>query len=256
MSELDYNPEDLFRAVYAGAIKPNNLPPKLYAAIADILSKGMSEGFGSDFELGTPDEALLESLSNNVYRFSAAKTYQQVKDMSAAIVDNKEIVSFKAFEAKAKEIFDIYNKTWLKTEYDTAIGQAQNARKWNDFEADKDIFPMLEYDAVMDQNTSDICRPLDGIVLPIDHPFWNTHAPLNHFNCRCFLRKVDKYDDKKATSKAKYEKVAKEINPLMQPVFKSNSGKDGKLFDDKHPYFDAPKSKLKNNFGLPIPKNK
>ncbi len=251
---IDYSPEDLFKAIYAGAITVDSLPPKLYNEIAEVLSKGMNEGFGTEFELGKADEALLKSLTDNVYRFSGAKTYQQVKDMSAAIVENGEIVSFKTFKAKADEIFNLYNKTWLKTEYDTAIGQAQNARKWNDFEADKELFPMLEYDAVLDQNTSDICRPLDGIVLPVDDPFWNTHAPLNHFNCRCFLRKIDKYDDKKATSKTKTEKVAKEIGPLMQPVFKSNSGKDGKLFDDKHPYFDAPKSKLKNNFGLPIPK--
>jgi hypothetical protein len=35
----------------------------------------------------------------------------------------------------------------------------------------------------MDANTSDICRPLDGITRPVDDPFWNVHAPLNHFNC-------------------------------------------------------------------------
>jgi len=254
LNELDYNPEDLYKAVYAGAVTPNKLPNKLYSAIADILSNGMNEGFDTNFELGGEDEALLKSLTENVYRFSGAKTYQQVKDMGAELVKDGKIVSFKDFKIKADEIFELYNKTWLKTEYQTAIGQAQNARKWNDFEADKELFPMLEYDAVMDANTSDICRPLNGIVLPVDDPFWNTHAPLNHFMCRCFLRKVDKYDDKKATSKAKTQKVAEQINPLMQPLFKSNSGKDKKLFDDKHPYFDAPKNKLKNNFGLPIPK--
>jgi SPP1 gp7 family putative phage head morphogenesis protein len=254
LSELDYNPEDLYKAVYAGSVTPNKLPKKLYSEIAKILSNGMNEGFDTNFELGGKDEALLKSLADNVYRFSGAKTYQQVKDMGAELVRDGKIVSFKDFKSRADEIFNLYNKTWLKTEYETALGQAQNARKWNDFEADKELFPMLEYDAVMDANTSDICRPLNGIVLPVDDPFWNTHAPLNHFMCRCFLRKVDKYDDKKATSKAKAQKVAEEISPLMQPLFKSNSGKDGKLFDDKHPYFEAPKSKLKNNFGLPIPK--
>lgn len=28
----------------------------------------------------------------------------------------------------------------------------------------------------------------DGVILPVDHPFWNTHYPINAFNCGCFVR--------------------------------------------------------------------
>lgn len=44
--------------------------------------------------------------------------------------------------------------------------------------------PFKLFDAVLDTRTSDICEPLDGTLLPSDDPFWRTHTPLLHFNCR------------------------------------------------------------------------
>ena len=35
-----------------------------------------------------------------------------------------------------------------------------------------------------DERTSSICRPLLGLALPADHPFWEDHWPPFHFNCR------------------------------------------------------------------------
>lgn len=112
---------------------------------------------------------------------------------------------------------------------------------------------MLKYSAIIDANTSDICKPLDGITLPVNDKFWNTHAPLNHFNCRCVLLQVG---EEKETNKEKVKEVEKEMNDKMQPLFKMNPGKDKVIFDDKHPYFEvAPKDKefAKNNFDLPMP---
>lgn len=261
-----YDANALFEAVYSGAITPTKLPENLYAKIGDLLKKGVDTGFKdgtlatgekfASYELGSVDAALIESLQLNVYMFSAAKTFQQILEMSDALTIDGKVVSYSEFKAKANEIFDIYNKTWLRTEYDTSIGQAQNARRWSDFEAQKETFPMLEYDAVMDANTSEICRPLNGVILPVDDPFWNKHAPLNHFNCRCFLRKVSKYDDAKPTNKKEVEAISEKVTPMMDNVFKVNPGQTGEAFDKSHPYFSVPKKYTKfaqTNFGLPIP---
>lgn len=266
---IKYDANSLFEAVYDGSVTPRKLPEQLYAEIAEILKKGVDKGFNkgaqatgerfAKYELGSVDAALIEELTLNIYMFSAAKTFQQILEMSNALVVDGRVATFSEFKSEANKIFEIYNKTWLRTEYDTTIGQSQNARRWSVFEQEKDLFPYLEYDAVMDANTSEICRPLDKIILPVGDPFWNTHAPLNHFKCRCFLRKISKFDDVKQTAKSKLNRVSKEINPMMQEVFKVNPGKTGECFDSAHPYFNVPKKYTKfaeTNFGLPIPPKK
>jgi SPP1 gp7 family putative phage head morphogenesis protein len=41
-----------------------------------------------------------------------------------------------------------------------------------------------------DDRTSDICKPLAGLVLPYNHPFWENHWPPFHFNCRTTVRGI------------------------------------------------------------------
>lgn len=45
----------------------------------------------------------------------------------------------------------------------------------------------LEYSAILDDRTTDICEALDGHVHPSDSDFWTTYTPPNHFNCRSIL---------------------------------------------------------------------
>lgn len=262
----------LFQGIFNGEISEYELPESLYYAIADYLKKGVYEGFGTDFtkltkqineglvsEFTESDLELLTNLRENIYMFSAAKTYQQVKEMTEALVNEKgTVVSFSEFKESAQEIFDLYNETWLKTEYDTAIGQAQEAVRWSSIEKNKEVLPYLRYSAVMDANTSEICAPLDGIVAPVEDPIWNTIAPLNHFNCRCLLEQLDKEEgeSKETPDDEKADKVG-EVKGEMQDVFKMNAGKDGYIFKEDHPYFHVPKGDVEyaqNNFDLPIPK--
>ena len=256
----------LFKGIYTGKVKPRALPSSLYFAIADYLKKGIYEGYGTSLSslkatkmpagFSTADKLLLTELRTNIYLFSAAKTYQQVREMSNALIgEDGKIVSFKQFREKADQTYSLYNKTWLQTEYDTAIGQAQAAQKWTEIEKNADILPLLEYSAVLDKRTSDICKPLDGIIAPVGDPIWKRVAPLNHFNCRCLLLPVS--EGKQTSAKAKKAKVD-ETEKQMDDLFKMNAGQDKYVFSKKHPYFDvAPKDKglAKKNFNLKIPKN-
>jgi SPP1 gp7 family putative phage head morphogenesis protein len=246
----------LIEAIFEGRITTGNLPEDLYFAIANELKANLYKGFGGsldDFELGTKDYELLEELRTNIYMFSGAKTYQQVAEMSAAIADTG---TFSEFKKSAIETFDRYNIDWARAEYNTCVGQAQIARQWNEIEANKDTFPYLRYSAVMDANTSEICAPLNDVTLPVDDPLWNSYSPLNHFNCRCTLEQVDKYEDVKLTDKDKVKEIEKELNDTVQTEFKMNPGKDGYIFSPDHAYFEvAPKDRgyAANNFDLPIP---
>lgn len=45
----------------------------------------------------------------------------------------------------------------------------------------------LEYSAVLDDRTTEICQQLDGQTYGIDSEEWSTFRPPNHFNCRSIL---------------------------------------------------------------------
>jgi SPP1 gp7 family putative phage head morphogenesis protein len=44
--------------------------------------------------------------------------------------------------------------------------------------------PFFKYTAVLDNRTTKSCLAINGVTLPVDHPFWNTNTPPRHFNCR------------------------------------------------------------------------
>lgn len=241
----------LIEGIYNGSITVRDLPVDLYEAIANKLLGAL----GTIESKASP--ALLNELRENLYIFSGAKTYQQINDISL-IAEDESIKSFKDFKNEALAIYEQYNQNWLETEYKTAIGQAQTAVRWEQIESQKEVLPYLQYSAVIDNNTSEICLPLDGICLPVDDPFWDTNAPLNHFNCRCLLIQHDKEDAQNVgiTPSEEETAISEQMNEERQPLFNMNSGKDKVIFDDKHPYFEVPpkdKEYARRNFDLPIP---
>jgi SPP1 gp7 family putative phage head morphogenesis protein len=74
----------------------------------------------------------------------------------------------------------------LETIFRTNVQQAYNAGRY-DQQTDPVVLearPFWRYSAVLDSRTSKICGPLHGTTLPADNPFWATHQPPLHFNCR------------------------------------------------------------------------
>lgn len=243
--------DNLLKGIEEGRINEYNLPEDLYNAITDYLKKGVFNGFGETLKsVSTYDKELLTQLVENIHIFSGAKTYQQVKEINSLLVDEDgNIRSSKEFNKLGKEKFELWNDVWGETEYNTAIGQSQMAVKWSEIERTKDVLPNLEYSAVMDENTSDICEPLNGVIAPVDDPIWDTISPLNHFNCRCLIMQVD------TEPTENYEDKAQQVEGNMQDIFKFNPGKTGEVFPKDHPYFDVPKEDkeyAKRNFDLPI----
>lgn len=253
--EEDFKKEDFFDDVYKGKITPSNLSDKLYLKTANKLKKGVYKGYGGslkDYDFGSVDEILLSELRENIYLFSGAKTFQQTLEMSEFIH-----LPYTEFRKKADEIFTLHNETYLQTEYDTAIGQAQSAQKWRDIERTKETFPYLRRSAVMDANTSPECRILNDVTAKFGDKFWDTRSPLTHFECRCIIEKFDEYEDVKLTPQHEID-AAIEKTKNINPIFKSNPGKSGEVFNEHHPYFNVPKKYkdlAENNFNLKIPKN-
>lgn len=49
----------------------------------------------------------------------------------------------------------------------------------------KEDFPYLRYSASLDARVRHDHAILDGIILPVDDPFWKSYMPPWDFNCRC-----------------------------------------------------------------------
>ena len=247
--------KELLAQIYSGEITMYELPQSLYYSIADYLKHALYEGFGGDLAKfdGTPDFALLEELRENIYMFSAAKTFQQVKELSSQLIDGDRVRTISEFNKIGRETFDLWNDDYGKSEYKTALASASMANKWQDIEKSKDVLPVLVYSTIGD--ACEICAPLDGLTLPVDAAEWDTIYPPNHFNCMCVITQEE--EGTALSSKEDTEEVVTGVEDKMSEVFKMNSGKDRIIFKDDHPYFQVEKKDkwfASENFNLPIPK--
>ena len=82
----------------------------------------------------------------------------------------------------------------LRTIFDTNLTIAAQRGHWERIERLKDSAPYLRYTAVLDARTRPEHRAWDGIILPVDHPFWRTHYPPNGWRCRCGVTQWDADD--------------------------------------------------------------
>jgi len=243
--------QELLKGLYNGTIDEYNIPESLYLATAEYLMKAVELGF-EDFE--GKDIELFNELRENVYMFSAAKSYQQLKDIGSLMFDEDgNRVSINEFSELGAKKFSDWTDAYGRSEYNTAVASATTAVKWQEVEDNKDILPNLCYHTIGD--ACDICAPLDGMTAAVDDAIWNTLTPPNHFNCLCVI--TQESEDKELTPKGEKNAIFKDVDKEMDDTFKYNPGKEKVIFSEDHPYFQVPKEDRKfaeENFGLPIPK--
>lgn len=223
--------------MHNGELKPEDLHTGLIAKTYTELEKGAAEGYGKSWlKVDTEIATTVAKLQENLYFFSAAKTYQQLEEMNSFLVDEKgKIRSYSQFKRKVDAVHKNYNRNYLQTEFRTSKRSAQSARQWSEFEANKDLFPNLMYITVGDDKVRPDHVKLNGIIKPINHPFWDTHYPPNGWNDRCSV--------KPTASNVTSEKI--DVEP--DKGFSFNVGKTKQLFNEKdHPYFTMPKTAKKN----------
>jgi len=247
--------DELLKGLHDGSIDEYSIPESLYNATADYLLKALYDGFGGDLtDFEGKDWELLNELRENIYMFSAAKSFQQLRDIGSLMFDEDgDRISINEFSKLGEQKFETWNDAWGRTEYNTAVASAQTAVKWQTIEDNKDILPNLCYHTIGD--ACDICAPLDGMTAKVDDHIWNTVTPPNHFNCLCVITQEE--EDKELTQNK--ESIYKQVDKAMDDTFKFNPGKEKVIFSEDHPYFQVPKEDVKfakENFGLPIPEAK
>ena len=206
---------------------------ELMMATASQLLDAVKEGYGMDIidvEYNSPDWETLGKITENVYSFSAAKNYHELRDMTDALRDGDRIRSFEEFRQAVEDIDAKYNGNWLRTEYNQAMAASQCGARWNEFKRNAKAMPMLQYQAVMDSNTREDHAKLNGVRKRVDDPFWDIYMPPNGWGCRCEVIQLP-------SSAAKETPSEKIIPPAVPKMFQVNFGKCGIVFPQGHAYF-------------------
>lgn len=223
--------DDFIEKVFKGELKDGQIHDSYYFDVAKKLTEAVKKGLGSDsFKATDYRNTLKAHLDFNVFAFSGAKSLAVTQEYKNKLTDeNGNIVSYGAFRNAVTEVEQEFNDNHLRAEYNSAIGLAQMAEKWESLQQ----FDYWEYRTVGDKNVRKSHEALDGKVFAKDDPVWDKIYPPNGWNCRCTVvpaapaAKVNTYEEAKgAVADAK-----------ISPYFSRNVGKSKVMFSNNHPYF-------------------
>ena len=235
----DATVEKVARQIYDDSLN-GPISEAMVKQMAAELMKGVFEGYGMDFEskeLATADFEMLQAIEKNVFIFSGFKNFQQLREVSDLLKDGDTTTDFKSWFEGVRKIDATYNQTYARAEYNTATTTAISISREQTFQKEKETLPYLEWIATGDEAECDVCGDLDGTILHVDDPFWDTHGIPVHFNCQC--TKVQRGPD---TDTTPTEEIPNPVYPDSWKMFKTNAADTGVIFPEKHPYYEASKA--------------
>lgn len=229
--------QTLINGILSGLFTIEQLPKFLQLAIFQDLEKALVRGMNiPKIQKISPKEQLTAFLqvSRNLRHFSAAKTYQVIKN-----------VGLMATPDEMAEKFKLYMNTYQGVEKDLVIKQGQTVQDWFVFDDQKDLFPYLRYVTAQDERVRHSHAALHGIIKRVDNAFWDEFLPLNGYRCRCTVEQLEQAVESKILPN---EMKLHKDNVTLQ--FRNNPAKTGYIFKetgkDKHPYFKIPEKDQKN----------
>ncbi len=187
--------------------------PELFTHTNNQLNKAISKAFG-DISITDYNYPMVQEFRRNMARFSTYKSAEQTKLLGSELKE------------RAPEIDKLYNTNYLNAEYNHALRSANSAKNWKQYEADKDIYPFLEYMPSTAADPRSDHAQLVGVIKPVDDSFWDTWMPPSDWNCQCWVQQVES------------DKGAVEPPADLKPppaLMRNNPGKSHKIFTDKHP---------------------
>lgn len=76
----------------------------------------------------------------------------------------------------------------------TNMRSARMGGHWQKIQANKELFPYLQYVSMRDAKVRPQHRLWNGLIYPVDSPFWDTHYPPCGYFCRCDVRSFAQRD--------------------------------------------------------------
>lgn len=171
---------------------------ELFSFIATDFLNGVQSAFKRSmnhadvrFAYGLQDDAFITALEMNLFHFSAGKTLAEIQELNKAF---RESGNFQEFSKKAEQICGTFNKTWQKTEYETAVLTAESASNYHRLMGKTKMFPYWKYVTAGDEKVREEHRKLDGVILPANDPRWKKIFPPNGWKCRCRVVPLMKHE--------------------------------------------------------------
>ena len=195
------------------------------ARMSDIFAKL----FIDQYSLKMPPK---DYIKKNLFRFSAAKTLTEIEAIREALYEGGEKLPFTKFRERAKEIFGVYNESYLQTEYDMVGVVSDQTAIWENLVNSK--VKKVRYVTVGDARVRPEHKLLNGTVVSMDSKFLSLYSPPNGWNCRCYLAAAN--DDEPLTNNKIAMRLGK--NALDDKgLFGKNFATSETIFNEKHTYF-------------------
>jgi len=198
----------------AGEITNDTL---IHKGLFDYTRKNLINGIDNvygNLKYDDPAFGKVQEMKRNLANFAGFKSFHQTHHIRQAKPEQLPAINGK------------YNVNWMRTEYVHTVRSARGAKNWQRYEADKDLYPYLEYMPSTAAEPRNDHKRLYGVVKPVDDPFWDTWMPPADWGCRCGVRQV--------RNNADAVEPPEDIK-LPPKAMRNNPGKTGKIITDQHP---------------------
>ena len=192
------------------------------------------------------DTGVFERYMLNSYQFSAAKTLDEGRLLQAAVYEGETVRGYSAFKRAAREITDIHQETWLRTEYDNARQQMVASQEFRAMRDVADLYPYWVYKTRHDARVRPEHAALEGKIFRMGDPNGDACYPPVDWNCRCNGESADgRYleDNRTRALTAAESKVIlygndEDGKPYIDPQFRYNPADQG-MMPRQGRYFDT-----------------
>lgn len=181
------------------------LPSSTKRKLKDYMRAGMGEAWGlgegqavreirrakgQEYDRGPLDDTFEQYIESKASTFSADIAENTRKKVATILFNGiKGDWTVDEMVSRIDDLIDSESIPQLSTAVRTLTFEAINEARYNYFTqpALDNYVQALEFSAVIDGKTTDICRSMDGHVHAIDSDVWSNYTPPLHFNCRSLL---------------------------------------------------------------------
>lgn len=179
--------ERIAKETYEGKLKKGALDTAYILKTYDELESATQKGYGASFAkidktTGLPAQNVV-AMQQNIFRFSGAKNATMLAQINELLSKDGKRPSFADFKREVLKLNPTYNQNYLQAEFQTALQAGKLASQWGEYERNKKLFPNLKYKSQEDDRVREEHERLNGIIKPVDDPFWNSYYPPNGWRC-------------------------------------------------------------------------
>jgi SPP1 gp7 family putative phage head morphogenesis protein len=221
--------EQLFLdGVFSQSILPNRIDRAMWQEHYSRLLNHAEAGWGKRFTEAADlkEWERFQRIEQNLREFAALKQHRIIEELRQLKI---KFPNRADWEPTARKLLNRHNVRYLRAELQASTAAAQAAESWAVFESRAYLYPNLRYETAGDERVRQSHRSLDGVIRPVNHPFWDMYYPPNGWGCRC---KVVQTDEEATTT-------GEGVDFEPAKGFRGNVGKTGQLFSEDHPYYNV-----------------